>query len=368
MSFHSLLFPNDTNIGLKNKQMMTVNNLDAFNEKSITLFNSINYDANNSFNDDSNLSSNIIINPSGNKNLVKNFIQIGQDSEENSSKLKVAVASTIVDKKNIINSIKGKATISPERKDQLYYILNLTERENVDLLVLPENSVPLDYLGLIADFSRRHQRAIVFGLEHIIRGDIAYNYIVNILPFKNSGKNDVAIIFRQKNHYAPKEKELIRGYGLKKPPTQPYRYDLIKWRNLYFSNYYCVELTNIKHRGIFKSKVDFLIASEWNPDVNYFSNLVESVTRDVHCYFIQSNTAQFGDSRITCPKKTVEKDVLRLKGGENDTILVGSINIHDLREFQLMRHNLQLKDKNFKPTPPAFSRKNVLKRINNDSF
>jgi hypothetical protein len=74
-----------------------------------------------------------------------------------------------------------------------------------------------------------------------------------------------------------------------------------------------------------------LIASEYNRDTNYFSNIVESISRDLHVYFAQVNTSQFGDSRITQPSRTEIKDILKLKGGENDTILVGKIDLGKLR-------------------------------------
>ena len=74
------------------------------------------------------------------------------------------------------------------------------------------------------------------------------------------------------------------------------------------------------------------------------------------------------NSRITRPSKTEAKDILRLKGGINPTIIVGEIDIGALRDYQLKEYNLQQQDKSFKPTPPNFDKNNVLKRINNESM
>lgn len=84
---------------------------------------------------------------------------------------------------------------------------------------------------------------------------------------------------------------------------------------------------------MFQSYADFLVAIEWNRDVNYYSNILESLSRDIHCYCVQVNSSNYGDSRITMPSKTEEKDIMRTKGGKNSTILVDEIDIKRLGSF-----------------------------------
>ena len=56
-------------------------------------------------------------------------------------------------------------------------------------------------------------------------------------------------------------------------------------------------------------------------------------------------------------KKTSEMTMLNIKGGENN-ILIGHINIEELRNFQRKETEyLDEKDKIFKPLPPAFNKK-----------
>ena len=90
------------------------------------------------------------------------------------------------------------------------------------------------------------------------------------------------------------------------------------------------------------------MAIEWNRDVNYYSNILESLSRDIHCYCIQVNSSEYGDSRITQPSKTEEKDIIRTKGGKNSTILIDEIDIERLREFQFKEYSLQKKYKDLK--------------------
>ena len=132
-------------------------------------------------------------------------------------------------------------------------------------------------------------------------------------------------------------------------------YELYNWNDFLFSVYCCYELTSIADRSIFQSFADAIIAVEWNHDVNYYSNIIESLSRDVHCYCIQVNTSDYGDSRITQPTKTEKKDILRTKGGANAAVLVGKIEIAKLREFQAKTYELQKDDSTYKPTPPNFN-------------
>ena len=296
--------------------------------------------------------------------------------DEKINKLKVGLANIMVHPENMKQSYFKKPIISKKRKEEINSLLNQVSKESydekVDLFVLPETSVPYKWLNWLCEHSRRQKLAMVFGLEHWAVNNIAYNFIVTLLPtqvtnFNSENEeegffNALIPIIRTKNHYSPGEVKELKGYRYNIPIISPSRYDLIKWKGLNFSVFNCFELANISHRSTFRSKVDFLVACEFNRDIDYFSNIVETITRDVHCYFIQSNNSKYGDNRITKPSKTVEKDLLKIKGGKNSTILVDTIDIQALRDFQLKGHNLQLDDKRFKPTPPGFNVKEIEKR------
>ncbi len=90
---------------------------------------------------------------------------------------------------------------------------------------------------------------------------------------------------------------------------------------------------------------------------------MKSLSRDIHCYCIQVNSSDYGDSRITKPSKSEEMDEIRTKGGKNSTILIGEIDIEKLRDFQIKEYELQKEDKSFKPTPPEFEKSEVVRKI-----
>jgi len=132
--------------------------------------------------------------------------------------------------------------------------------------------------------------------------------------------------------------------------------NLFVWNGLHFAVYDCFELADTNYRCEYKSLVDMIIACEWNKDLDYFNNIIKSAARDIHCYVTQVNTSQYGDSKVIAPKKSSEMTLLNIKGGE-DNILIGKLNIEELREFQRKETEyLEEKDKIFKPLPPAFQK------------
>ena len=271
--------------------------------------------------------------------------------------LKIGIASMKVESKNIEQSYLKRPNLSRNRLNELIKLLNYIEKTNSDLVVLPEVSIPFSWMGILSQFAQRIQKALIFGLEHIInRNSFALNYLVTIIPFKFMNINSCFVKLRLKNYYSPGEIRLLKGYRYQIPEEKPSRYDIFNWNSIRFGCLNCFELADISDRAYFKNKVDFLTASEYNKDTNYFSNIAESVSRDLHCYFIQSNSSDFGDSRIIKPSKSQNMDIVRLKGGINYQVVVGEIDIKKLRNFQYKEFELQKDDDSFKPTPPNFDK------------
>ncbi|WP_250135485.1 hypothetical protein, partial [Pseudomonas aeruginosa] len=204
------------------------------------------------------------------------------------------------------------------------------------------------------------------GLEHRIDNrNRAWNELLAALPFRGeNGSKECAPIRRLKNHYSPEEEFQLINNSLLIPklPTKS-RYQLFQWRGASFAVYNCYELASVEDRCLFKGMVDFIVCSEFNKDVNYFSNIVESAARDLHCYVIQVNSAQFGDSRVVSPSRTETLNPLRIKGGDNQTFLTMRLPLQQLRSHQLKKYGLQKDSKEYKPTPPDFDIAEVKKRI-----
>ena len=198
--------------------------------------------------------------------------------------------------------------------------------------------------------------AIITGIEHFIKESQghkkAYNFTATILPKKIGNITNCTLFVHKKVHMAPEEKRILRGYQLE--VQEGSEYTLFAWNGVFFPVYCCFELTDIKDRSIFKSWADIIVAVEWNKDTNYYANIIESLSRDMHCFCVQVNTSGYGDSRITQPSETALKDILKVKGGKNSIVLIGELNIKKLREFQVKSYELQREDESYKPIPPNF--------------
>lgn len=292
--------------------------------------------------------------------IYSEIIHVNTSSTKN--KIKIGISNVNTNFEDIETAILNGSSLDVKKRSRHIDILNQAEKIQTDILLLPEVFVPFDWLCAYADEARRKQRAMIFGLEHFSLKRICYNLAITLLPFEYCGKKEVLIIPRIKNHYSPNEIMRIEGNRKQIPSKQFSNYHLFQWNGIQFSVYNCYELTDIVHRSIFRSELDILFAIEYNRDVNYFSNISESVSRDLHCYYVQANTSSYGDSRVVEPKKTDYQNPVRVKGGNNDVILSYELDIATLRRFQYQTHNLQRDSGAFKMTPPDFQHEKIDKR------
>lgn len=277
-------------------------------------------------------------------------------------KLKLGLSNMKLEEKEIKVAISKKSVTSKTKRTKHIKHLNLAEEENVDLLILPETAVPFEWLYAYSDEARRKQRAFIFGLEHFTIDNYCFNFSMVILPIDVGNMKEVMIIPRLKNHYSPAEEKEIKRIGKFIPYPPAKFYHLFNWNNIQFTVYNCYELTDVVHRSIFRSELDILFAIEYNKDTNYFSNIAESSCRDLHCFYVQANTSEFGDSRVVEPRESERMNPVRVKGGENNIILRYELDIEKLRAFQVQRQPYQSEDKSFKPTPPDFNHDRVTQR------
>lgn len=339
----------------------------AITDETKELFYQINYEWYNLYREGQVLAELTPLSVIGNKNSW--YVDIEDKYWEGKENKRIGIANLKVSDKQVECSMLKNSVLSAERRKTLFNIINEAAKEKCDMLVLPELSVPHQWLDLLVSQSKRHNMAIIAGLEYYHgKDDYVYNSVATILPFRMKHTATVAVNLRIKNHYSPLEKKMLEGYRYKIPTFKQSLYCLFHWRKIYFSVYNCFELANINDRSLFKSKVDLLVATELNRDVNYYADIAGSWVRDIHCYFVQVNTSNYGDSCIMRPTKTETNKMVTVKGGQNSTILVDDMAIDKLRSFQFKEHNTQMDDKSYKLTPPDFSRENVKRRIENETL
>ena len=271
--------------------------------------------------------------------------------DENKEKLHIALANVPLKTETLIAVLDRRPDRSYHRYQTVSKLVNQALDESADMLVMPEAFLPYEWLPILARTCAKSQMAAVTGIEHLVIGNTVYNLTATILPFRDHDNLCAQICFHLKNYYAPAELIELQKFHMI-PPEHKIRYELFCWNDCWFSVYCCFELCSIQDRALFQSYVDFLVAVEWNRDINYYGNIVKALARDMHCYCVQVNEAKYGDSRIVIPTRTEERDLARIKGGKNASVLVDEINIKELRDFQFMKHSKV----EFKPLPPRFNR------------
>lgn len=298
-------------------------------------------------------------------------VMVGVGATDLHDSIQIALANMPVDEKDIEASYLGTPRLGRARLKPFTTLLNEISKHRgdnkrpVDLVVFPEVSVPHAWESMLAAWVRRHRIGVVCGLEHRIgfKGR-AYNEVLALLPYKTASGHWACLpVRRLKRFYSPEERFVLENEGLRLPKEKSSPYHLFRWRGASFAIYNCFELASIEDRFQFKARVDFIVATEFNRDINYFSNIVESAARDLHCYVIQVNDSRFGDSRVVSPSRTEAMNPLRIKGGDNLTFLTMRLDLNALRTHQRKGYGLQKESREFKPTPPDFPKSELDKRI-----
>ncbi len=245
---------------------------------------------------------------------------------------KIALVNTNISLDDAANALfEPKRNLTLAAKTRLFKILNIAKTQKVDYLVFPEYYFPLTWLLDISLFAMKNHITIITGLQYLTINGQAHNIVCNFVPaITGKNFNTGFVLFREKNYYAPDEIiEVNKTKNKCKDRPIPFYYRLNN--GIYeYSTILCYEFTDISSRASMKSKIELLFVPQLNKDTNYFSAIVESTSRDLHCFVIQANTSAYGDSRITAPYKTESKNILQIKGGETDVVMIASVNISEL--------------------------------------
>lgn len=249
-----------------------------------------------------------------------------------------------------------------ERYIKIQHIVNDAVRKKPDYLIFPELSMPQEWAWFISQKLLANNISLITGVEYIhtiekiheINQKIVHNSIMMFLVSDNIGFNYMKY-FRQDKLVGAYQESIdlknIANIELRAGDKYKNKY-IYKHGNFYFSSLICNELTDIENRFNLRGNIDCLFAIEWNRDIKSFNALIESASLDIHAYIVQVNNRNYGDSRIRVPHKDDwERDIVQVRGGKHDYLIVGEINIEKLRNFQ--SHNIS-PDKDFKPVPTGF--------------
>ena len=295
-------------------------------------------------------------------------ISINTEHHTSSNSIRIGIANLSIGGNTLSQSYHPEKhpNITLERWTDLAKILNAAVKNRCDLVVFPELSIPRRWLSWLSMWSRQHQVGLVFGMEYIFGKKeqnedenkelcskyTAFNTTVALLPFEVEDLyKSCSISIRVKNHYSPEEIRNLQDCNYLLPEKEANVYHLYSWKDTQFTIYNCFELADIQHRSLFRSDLDYLIGCSCNKDIHYFNDIIDSVSRDLHCYVIYSNTSDYGCSRIIQPTKSESRNIAYIGGGSTPTLITGDINISKLRNFQAK----PTPGGDYKPLPPGFN-------------
>jgi hypothetical protein len=275
--------------------------------------------------------------------------------------VRLGISSLLTTDKSFNAAANGESDLSRERYERIERVINqaIDAFPRPTHLLLPELSLPERWVDTV---SRRLQDAgisLIAGLDYQ-RGssNFIHSSAVLVLADDRLGFPSSVQIRQPKSLPAAGEEEiLLRNFGLKwsaglgcgKKPVYIHA-------GFCFGVLVCSELQNISHREQFQGNVDCMMVLAWNQDLDTFSALVESASLDVHAHIALVNNRQYGDSRVRTPaKEPYKRDTCRLRGGENEHVLVVKLDIAELREFQSRAKRWPSVDDAYKPVPEGFS-------------
>lgn len=182
---------------------------------------------------------------------------VARDAEPKNT-IKVAVGSTRLSLQDFEKALDNRPNRSYARYKRFANVFDEAIHQKADMLVLPENFLPFEWIPIVARFCANNHLALVTGVEHIVVPDKAkqsrgqvYNLTVTILPYQCEEYPFASISYHNKTAYSPGEQEQITGrrYSFKEGNT----YQLFGWHNVWFPVYCCFELASIRDRSLFQT-------------------------------------------------------------------------------------------------------------------
>lgn len=288
---------------------------------------------------------------------LRNIAVIGGARGERPTRL--GISSLLTTDLSFREGAAGKPDLSRDRYRRLETIVNhaIQARPRPTHLLLPELALPERWIDTVSGLLRDAGISLIAGLDYHVTGSDIHSEAVLVLTDDRLGFPSTVQIRQPKSLPAAGEEEtLLKVFGKTWLPslagqTKP----VYSHHGFCFGVLVCSELQNMSHRLRFQGEVDCMMVLSWNQDLETFSALVESASLDVHAHVALVNNRRYGDSRVRSPAKAHHaRDVCRLRGGENEHVVVVELDIERLRSFQSRDRRWPSADDPYKPTPEGF--------------
>lgn len=272
---------------------------------------------------------------------------------------RLGISSLLTTEQSFRHAASGRSDLSPERYQRIKTIVDqaIQAKPRPTHLLLPELAIPERWIDTVAGRLKDAGISLISGVDYHVRGSTILSEAVLVLSDDRLGFPSFVQIRQAKSlPAAGEEQQLLSVFGKTWHPglteaTKP----VYVHEGFAFGILVCSELQNISHRQRFQGAVDCVMVLSWNQDLETFSALVESASLDVHAHIALVNNRRYGDSRVRVPAKAnYKRDLCRLRGGENEHLVVVQLEASSLRAFQSRAKRWPRDEDPFKPVPEGF--------------
>ncbi|MBB4826390.1 hypothetical protein HNO89_003650 [Sporosarcina luteola] len=237
--------------------------------------------------------------------------------------------------------------------------VEVAKQDKADFLVLPEITVPKQYLKThIPAICNEHNLMIIGGVEFY------HKYTTNNKKFiqneafiavpgaeKSSGIRERAMVWRTPKVYpAQSEEDTIKKTGYHFSPGNK----LYLFKSKEFGNWavlICVDYLNLPIHQILQKRIQTLFVVAFNPDINYYYSISDSLHRILYCNIIVCNVADYGGSHVYTPyRKVFLREVMKLHGNKVETAVTVTLPLRIIKEIQMSPRNKEFEEFIKKPS------------------
>lgn len=272
---------------------------------------------------------------------------------------KIALVSLRTEEYEALTEFKRFTKYRPiKRLNAIIKVVNsiLREKERVNYILFHELSVPHKWFLPIARRCANSGVSVIAGVDYIkdAVGNCSNQAWMSLVMRRAKGFPAVYFNVEDKEILAYDEQIRLKKYKIVPSTVPKHKHNIIVHGNFAFSTLICSEILDIQNRARLRGLIDALFILAWNQDHSSFSPIIESSALDLHAYIVQCNNNKYGDNRVRIPgKEPWNRDIVRIRGGEDPYYVTVTIEVDKLRAFQTTFIKPEEADK-FKPLPHGY--------------
>jgi hypothetical protein len=274
------------------------------------------------------------------------------------SGVRIAVPSYMTELSSWSHAADGSPDLSRVRYRHLVRLVKAIVQceKRPEYAVFPELSIPRNWIRSVANTLLRQGISLIAGVEYSRSESHVRNEAYLYLRTDSLGYPSFFRRAQLKPIPAHDERDHLRSaFGVTFAPAPPESIEkpIYVHGGFRFGVLICSELSNAGNRVTFRGNVDAVLVLCWNQDLESFESMLDAASLDIHCFQVLVNNRLYGDSRVRAPyRERWRRDVIRIKGGLEDYVVIAELEVDRLRHFQ--SHAEPPKDGLFKPMPEGF--------------